>query len=1051
MKSWIGKIGSKLVETADSIGNAAQTLKKGTEAKPADPAAVQGTDSSSGDQSCPVLAHLLRNLRSHHVRHHFFKAPASAYTKTQEVSVLVGSYNVAGKPPPPGLDLAPWLGLWDTVWPSVPGSGAGGGFPGIVAVGFQEVVPLNAGNVIVGSATHNLQAWDRAIAAQLNGEEWAAAEYPAQTELAPLTAGLIARGPSNAAMACLGGLEAEVVGLSSQPVQARGRYVQVAARQLVGTYLSVWVSRALLPHVRGVQSCSVATGFGGYLGNKGAVLVRLQVFDSPLVLVNAHLSAGEQEGDELRRNADVAEILRRADFNQAAGPVPALNAPSAALASASLAPGYWGDQRGVTDTGCAIWLGDLNYRLVPTAVSDADARKHLRAGRLQPLLEADQLGREMAAGRVFVNSPADPDAGAGTRHGGWREGPITFAPTYKFRAGTHTYVGDPLPGSSSKQGLAAVEVEDASPLSTSSTDILGAGCDDNSKQPGLVGDKPKSRRTPAWCDRVLWYSSRADLHQLAYQRGELTASDHKPVSAAFLLKARQYDRATVMAMLDEARRAVDMQRALARPKCSLHPNLLTLPDPVLPFIPVTVTTTLKNEGAVDGVFHFVPPPSSLEVDDDGPALPSWLRAVVGEGVVPPGGSVALELEVCVTGGLGGALALQAPDPGAAVSCLDCIAILRVEDGGDLFLSVTGNLQYTWLGLPLPKLLARTTSPRTPLPQPLPDTATDAPETAASPAPTPDLPSASPQRLPSGQLLASCWSLVTQLSATGPLAALLPHAMPANGNHALLPTACTALARGAADSSGATSRTPSLQPALLKALLPAPFAACAAWLLASESVPGSSQAAAGGVGGVGGGGGGAGWPSTPASRAKSVQLLPVQGLFTTSASQVLAAAAPAALAAAIARRPKPLVLGSESAGGASGSAAGQGFGGEGVGAGVDAVIWSDAQAVHSLLRVLLPLSRVVAEGGGAGKPEQLPLQCAMQPTGSSPAEDLLGKAAAGEEEVRRVGPQQQQQQYVEVGSPLAQHCLASLLMAAVHQLPSPLLPPPLLQHCLTKVG
>ncbi|GFH25037.1 Rho-GAP domain-containing protein, partial [Haematococcus lacustris] len=79
----------------------------------------------------------------------------------------------------------------------------------------------------------------------------------------------------------------------------------------------------------------------------------------------------------------------------------------------------------------------------------------------------------------------------------------------------------------------------------------------------------------------------------------------------------------------------------------------------------------------------------LEVDDDGPALPSWLRAVVGEGVVPPGGSVALELEVCVTGGMGGALALQAPAPGAAVSCLDCIAILRVEDGGDLFLSVTG--------------------------------------------------------------------------------------------------------------------------------------------------------------------------------------------------------------------------------------------------------------------------------------------------------------------------------------------------------------------------
>jgi hypothetical protein len=36
----------------------------------------------------------------------------------------------------------------------------------------QEIVPLNAGNVIVGSATDNLEAWDRAIGAYLNGEAW---------------------------------------------------------------------------------------------------------------------------------------------------------------------------------------------------------------------------------------------------------------------------------------------------------------------------------------------------------------------------------------------------------------------------------------------------------------------------------------------------------------------------------------------------------------------------------------------------------------------------------------------------------------------------------------------------------------------------------------------------------------------------------------------------------------------------------------------------------------------------------------------------------------
>ena len=45
--------------------------------------------------------------------------------------------------------------------------------------------------------------------------------------------------------------------------------VQVAARQMVGVYLSVWVRKSLLPAIRGVQVTSVGTGIMGYLGNKG--------------------------------------------------------------------------------------------------------------------------------------------------------------------------------------------------------------------------------------------------------------------------------------------------------------------------------------------------------------------------------------------------------------------------------------------------------------------------------------------------------------------------------------------------------------------------------------------------------------------------------------------------------------------------------------------------------------------------------------------------------------------------------------------------------------
>ena len=46
---------------------------------------------------------------------------------------------------------------------------------------------------------------------------------------------------------------------------------QVAAKQMVGIYLSVWVRRPMLQHIRGVQVTSIGTGIMGYLGNKGAV------------------------------------------------------------------------------------------------------------------------------------------------------------------------------------------------------------------------------------------------------------------------------------------------------------------------------------------------------------------------------------------------------------------------------------------------------------------------------------------------------------------------------------------------------------------------------------------------------------------------------------------------------------------------------------------------------------------------------------------------------------------------------------------------------------
>ena len=96
----------------------------------------------------PVLRHLITNARSEAVRVQFLQAPTTEYTTHQGVTVLAASYNVNGRAPPPDADLREWLAM-----------GGSHGEPNVVAVGFQELVPLNASNVVMGewrcpSTTH---------------------------------------------------------------------------------------------------------------------------------------------------------------------------------------------------------------------------------------------------------------------------------------------------------------------------------------------------------------------------------------------------------------------------------------------------------------------------------------------------------------------------------------------------------------------------------------------------------------------------------------------------------------------------------------------------------------------------------------------------------------------------------------------------------------------------------------------------------------------------------------------------------------------------------
>ena len=57
-----------------------------------------------------------------------------------------------------------------------------------------------------------------------------------------------------------------------------------------------------------------------FVAGLGAVLARMRVYDSPLCVITSHLSSGDNEGDELRRNLDYSEIYRRAEFPEEIGP-----------------------------------------------------------------------------------------------------------------------------------------------------------------------------------------------------------------------------------------------------------------------------------------------------------------------------------------------------------------------------------------------------------------------------------------------------------------------------------------------------------------------------------------------------------------------------------------------------------------------------------------------------------------------------------------------------------------------------------------------------------
>jgi synaptojanin len=82
--------------------------------------------------------------------------------------------------------------------------------------------------------------------------------------------------------------------------------------QLVGTALVVAAKADLAPVIRKVEATTRKTGLRGMSGNKGAVGIRLELYDTNLCFLTAHLAAGHSNIEE--RNADYHTIVNGLHF-----------------------------------------------------------------------------------------------------------------------------------------------------------------------------------------------------------------------------------------------------------------------------------------------------------------------------------------------------------------------------------------------------------------------------------------------------------------------------------------------------------------------------------------------------------------------------------------------------------------------------------------------------------------------------------------------------------------------------------------------------------------